>query len=108
MLPVVELVLFEIQFIHDERPVIPIPERKLVAEAHSNSMLLFHKFRSHLTEQVIYVTFKKRSSQFLRISIFEQNFRTGFPVRRSLMKTLHPVSQTLVALEMNLTSSSLF
>ena len=29
-------------------------------------------------------------------------------VRRSLMKTLHSVSQTLVALEMNLTSSSLF
>ena len=40
--------------------------------------------------------------------IEKQNSRDGFPVRRSLMKTLHPVSQTLVALEMNLTSSRLF
>ena len=29
-----ELVLFGIQYIHDGRPVIPIFERKLVAEAH--------------------------------------------------------------------------
>ena len=28
-----ELVLFEIQYIHDERPVIPILEGKLVTEA---------------------------------------------------------------------------
>ena len=34
-------------------------------------MLLLHKFRSCLTEQVILITFKKRSSQFWRISMFE-------------------------------------
>ena len=34
ILLVVELVLFEIQYIHDECPVVPILQRKLVAEAH--------------------------------------------------------------------------
>ena len=37
----------------------------------------------------------------------KNNPRNGFPVRCSLVKTLHPVSRMLSALEMNLTSSSL-
>ena len=32
-----ELVLFEIQFIHDGRPEIPIFEHKLVAKAHRHN-----------------------------------------------------------------------
>ena len=36
-----------------------------------NMVFLLHNFRSCLTEQMIFVTFKKRSSQIRRISVFE-------------------------------------
>ena len=52
-------------------------------------MFLLRKFRPCVIKQMIFP-------------------RAGFPVRCSLMKTLHLVSRTLSALEMNLTSSFLF
>ena len=37
----------------------------------SNLVFLFHKFRSCVTEQVIFITYKKRPSQIRRVSVFE-------------------------------------
>ena len=83
ILLVVELVLFEIQYIRDGRPPIPIFEHKLVAEAHctiverSHLMFLLHKFRSCLIKQMILVTIQKGCSNFRCVSNSENGTNTA-------------------------------
>ena len=75
----------------------------------SNLVFLLYEFRSCLTEQMIFIAFKKRSSQiFSDQRVWKQISWTGFPVPCSLMKTLQQVSHMLSALETDLTSSFLF
>ena len=103
-----ELALFENRFNFSMRLVIPILERKLVAEAHRYSC--WEIKLDVLASQIQILPDWANDLHYLQEEIFPilmdqrfwtQNFRTGFPVRHSLMKTLHPVSQTLVAIEIN-------
>ena len=71
-------------------------------------MFLLYLVRSCLIEQMIFIAFKKGSSQIWRISVFEnRTLWLSFLLPCSLMKTSHLVSRMLSVLETNLTSSFL-